>query len=184
MTADDLAPELLKHHRRFLTFLKGQTRDAALAEELLQAAYAKSVQKAGSLRDGESAVAWFFRLLRSAVIDHHRTVQREAKAVAARARGEAGTLEPDALHEAVCRCVGELLPSLSKDQALAIRRVDLDDASVPELALELGITANNAGVRLHRARLALRERVQRMCGACASHGCLDCSCQPAPRATR
>jgi RNA polymerase sigma-70 factor (ECF subfamily) len=173
MKGDELASQLLKNHRRFL---QSQTRDAALSEELLQAAYAKSLQKVGALRDGDSAVAWFFRLLRTAVIDHRRKVQREQRAVGANASGELGVLDPDTLHQAVCRCVGELVHSLSDDQAHAVQRVDLEDATVPQLAAELGITANNAGVRLHRARRALRERVQKMCGTCAEHGCLDCSC--------
>jgi hypothetical protein len=45
-----------------------------------------------------------------------------------------------------------------------------------EFAAEAGITANNAGVRVFRAREALRKRVVRSCGTCAEHGCLDCTC--------
>jgi RNA polymerase sigma-70 factor (ECF subfamily) len=180
MNAEELAPRLLQHHRRFLRFLQAQTRDAAVAEELLQAAYAKSVQKAGSIRDDESAVAWFYRLLRRAVADHQRKLGRESKAIAAERSGEPEALGPDALRQAVCQCVGDLVTSLTKDQAQAVRRVDLEDATVPQLASELGITANNAGVRLHRARRALRDRVQKMCGACAAHGCLDCTCTRSP----
>lgn len=49
-------------------------------------------------------------------------------------------------------------------------------------ALEKGlpdadVTANNASVRLHRARRALKEQLLRACGACAAHGCLECSCR-------
>ena len=41
---------------------------------------------------------------------------------------------------------------------------------------EAGLTANNAGVRVFRAREALRRQVARACGTCAEHGCLDCTC--------
>ena len=45
---------------------------------------------------------------------------------------------------------------------------------------EDGITPNLAMVRLHRARRALRLRLEESCRACAAHGCLDCSCRTAP----
>jgi hypothetical protein len=32
-------------------------------------------------------------------------------------------------------------------------------------------------VRLHRARATLRDKLRVVCGACARHGCLDCSCR-------
>ncbi|MGZ7100373.1 MAG: RNA polymerase sigma factor, partial [Candidatus Angelobacter sp.] len=41
------------------------------------------------------------------------------------------------------------------------------------------ITAENAAVRVHRARKALRRQVELPCGTCAEHGCLDCHCQRA-----
>lgn len=178
--SQDVTRALVRSHRRFLRFLEGKLWDRALAEDLLQATYAKSLLKAGELRDGESAVAWFYRLLRNAIADHHRQRGREARAVERAGRGELSTVEADELRAAVCRCVGELLPALKEEYATTLRRVDVEEASVPELAAELGITANNAGVRLHRARQALRKRVQGMCGACAAHGCLDCRCATAP----
>jgi hypothetical protein len=47
---------------------------------------------------------------------------------------------------------------------------------VTEYASETGMTANNAAVRAHRARQALRRRLAESCGVCAEHGCVDCSC--------
>ena len=43
-------------------------------------------------------------------------------------------------------------------------------------AEQKGLSAANAGVRVFRARDALRRRVMESCGTCAEHGCLDCSC--------
>jgi RNA polymerase sigma-70 factor (ECF subfamily) len=69
-----------------------------------------------------------------------------------------------------------LAETLKPAHAHLIRRVDVDGASVPEVASEEGITRNNAAVRLHRARAALRNKLKLVCGACARHGCLDCGC--------
>lgn len=49
-----------------------------------------------------------------------------------------------------------------------------------KVAKALGITTNNATVRLHRARRALKRELERSCGICATHGCLDCTCGESP----
>jgi len=48
--------------------------------------------------------------------------------------------------------------------------------SVKDYADEAGISSSNAGVRSSRAREALRKQVARSCGTCATHGCVDCTC--------
>jgi RNA polymerase sigma-70 factor (ECF subfamily) len=60
---------------------------------------------------------------------------------------------------------------------LLIRRVDLDEATIADVASEMGITPGNARVKLHRARRALRRQLELSCGSCAEHGCLDCTCR-------
>jgi RNA polymerase sigma-70 factor (ECF subfamily) len=47
---------------------------------------------------------------------------------------------------------------------------------VKDFAAAEGISATNAGVRVFRAREALRRQVVRSCGTCAEHGCIDCTC--------
>jgi RNA polymerase sigma-70 factor (ECF subfamily) len=84
---------------------------------------------------------------------------------------------PDAeLRDAVCKCVGRLASTLKPEYAEALRRVEVDGLSVTSFAEEAGITANNASVRLFRARQALKKQLEVSCGTCASHGCLDCTC--------
>lgn len=167
---------LVGNHRRFLSFLERRVGSQALAEELLQSAYVRTLEKGGDLQDGESAVAWFYRLLRNALVDHYRRNAAEGRALEREAR-EASEVGPDPeLMETVCACIHDLLPALKPEYAEVVRQVDLQGRSIPEVAQESGITANNAGVRLHRARQALKKQLERSCGTCASHGCLDCSC--------
>jgi len=49
---------------------------------------------------------------------------------------------------------------------------------VKDYADEAGISSSNAGVRIFRAREALKQ-VARSCGTCATHGCVDCTCASA-----
>jgi RNA polymerase sigma-70 factor (ECF subfamily) len=65
----DVVQRLVDNHRDFRAFLAGRVANPADAEEILQAAYAKGLEKADTIRDDEGVVAWFYRLLRNAVID-------------------------------------------------------------------------------------------------------------------
>jgi RNA polymerase sigma factor (sigma-70 family) len=168
---------LVDRHREFLAFLERRVGNRATAEEILQAAFVKTVEKGESIRDGESAVAWFYRLLRNAIIDRWRKAGAEERALDRYARELAAEDASDAdLERVICECIGRLLPTLRSSYEEVLRKVELEDESVGNAAATLGITANNAGVRLHRARQALRKQVERACGTCATHGCLDCSC--------
>lgn len=172
----EVVARLVANHREFLRFLESRVRDRALAEDILQAAFVKALERGGALREDESAVAWFYRLLRNSLVDHWRRTGRESKVIE-RGAGEADSAAEDPeLHGTVCRCFEGLLPTLKPGYADLLRRVDLQGAAVSAVAAELGITANNASVRLHRARRALGVSLEASCGTCATHGCLDCSC--------
>jgi RNA polymerase sigma-70 factor (ECF subfamily) len=169
---------LVENHRRFLRFLEKRVGSSAIAEEILQAAFVKGVEKAATIREGESSVAWFYRLLRNAVADHYRQRGAEERALE-RHSTEAVLAEPvdTALEGVICSCVGDVVGTLKPEYEEMLRRVDLLGSTVQGAAQDLGITANNAGVRLHRARLALRKQLERVCGTCTEHGCLDCTCR-------
>ncbi len=182
LTNDALLPmtggvveQLVSNHRQFLSFLEARVSSRAVAEELLQTAFVRAVEKSSTIEDSESALAWFYRLLRNAVIDHYRRGATEARAVEAQARETDDSFELE-LKDAVCACMTRLLPTLKPEYAEMIRRVDLEETPLSEVASSLSITSNNATVRLHRARQALKQSLERSCGTCASHGCLDCTC--------
>ena len=175
---------LVDGHRRFLAFLERRVGSREVAEDILQEAFVRGFERAGQLRDEEAAVAWFYRLLRNAIVDHWRRQASDR-----RARERAGVTEESAIpaepdDEAfaeICACLRPVVETLKPEYAEAIRSVDLERGSVSAFAEKEGITANNASVRLHRARLALRRGLERSCGTCAEHGCLDCSCgRPGP----
>jgi RNA polymerase sigma-70 factor (ECF subfamily) len=175
----DVVRVLVDNHVRFLGFLERRVGSREAAEDILQQAYVRGLERGGALREHESAVAWFYRLLRNAVVDHHRRRGAERRAierVAARVADDTAPPADDEFRNEVCRCVDELLATLRPEYAEALRRVDLEGGEVRDYAAAAGITANNASVRLHRARRAMGARIAESCGTCATHGCLDCSC--------
>ena len=173
----EVSDVLVENHRAFLAFLERRVGRRDVAEDVLQEAFARSLRAPPTPMTEESAVAWFYRVLRNAVIDHYRRGGAGQRALAALARELEAQVEPDLdTRNAVCRCVTSLAGTLKPEYAAALRRVEVDGLSVREYADEAGVTANNAGVRLFRAREALRKRVVSACGTCAEHGCLDCTC--------
>lgn len=176
--AKDVLPVLVENHRRFLGFLKGKVGSDATAEEILQSAFLKGIEASRTIREDESTVAWFYRVLRNAVIDHYRHKGAEERALAqfAAEMPEDVNDAPDDVTGSVCLCVGELLSTLRPEDGALIHDVDVEGKAVVNAAVDRNITPGNARVRLHRARQALRRRVEEACGTCATHGCLDCTC--------
>jgi RNA polymerase sigma factor (sigma-70 family) len=174
---------LVSNHRNFLRFIEQRVGSRAEAEDILQEAFVKGVERLGGLRDGESASAWFYRVLRNAVIDHYRRRGSANRALDAFAQELEQQVEPVLeIEQAVCACVRTLSQTLKPEYAQALQRIEVDGLSVNGYAAELGIQAGNAAVRVHRAREALRRRVMASCGSCAEHGCLNCTCQKSPGA--
>jgi RNA polymerase sigma factor (sigma-70 family) len=176
LAPDETVVRLLESRRIFLSFLERRVGSRAAAEDILQEAFVRGLRHADRLRSRESAVAWFYRLLRNAIADHYRRRRSEERALTKLAAEPADAPEPE-LQEAVCGCVRTLVDTLKPEYASALRRVDLEGASLATYAAEAGITPNNAGVRAHRARLALRRQVEKSCGTCATHGCYQCECR-------
>lgn len=174
----DPTATLVENHRRFLEFLSRRVARPQDAEEILQEAYVRSLSRGDSIREHEASTAWFYRLLRNALVDYYRRRGAEQRLLQA-ARHELGGIVPavdEELLDVVCNCIGSLLGTLKPSYADAIRQVDLGGRRVHDYAEAEGITPNNAAVRLHRAREALREKLVKTCGTCAVHGCSDCHC--------
>lgn len=167
---------LVEERAAFSMFLERRLGNRADAEEILQEAFARSLGRLEALRNPESAVAWFYRVLRNAVVDHHRRQKTASRGLLALSAELACTDELPEEAGKVCRCVGRLATTLKPEYAQALQRVEVEGVPVKNFAGEAGISSGNAAVRIFRARQALRRRVQAWCGECAAQGCRHCSC--------
>jgi RNA polymerase sigma factor (sigma-70 family) len=170
---------LVANHRRFLAFLERRVRSRDVAEDILQDAFVRSLHRAPEARNGEVVTAWFYRVLRNAVIDHFRRQGAEHRAHEALVAETPGATTPSdtELFEEICGCVRDLVRTLKPEYQSVIRRVDLDGVAVKAFAEEQGITATNAAVRRHRAHQALKRQLLATCGVCGVHGCERCECR-------
>jgi RNA polymerase sigma-70 factor (ECF subfamily) len=168
---------LLDNHRAFLAYLERRTGDRGLAEDILQDAFAKLVDRPGQAPADETIVRWLYRTLRNAAIDQFRRRATAARTADAFAREMKTRAEPEPeMASEICGCVSRLASTLKAEYADALQTIDVEGVPVKAYAEQRGLTSGNAGVRVFRAREALKRRVQESCGTCAEHGCRDCDC--------
>jgi RNA polymerase sigma factor (sigma-70 family) len=171
---------LLENHRAFLRYLERRVGDRALAEDILQDAFAKVVARPEQAPADEAIVPWFYRALRNAAVDQFRRRGAADRAYEAFAR-ELDTREtPSPEMEAeICACVSRLAATLKPEYAEALQAIEVAGTPVKAFAEQKGLSSGNAAVRVFRAREALKKRVAESCGTCAEHGCVNCTCKRA-----
>ncbi|HEY2472965.1 MAG TPA: sigma-70 family RNA polymerase sigma factor [Terracidiphilus sp.] len=175
-TTHETTSSLAEMHGRFLGFLRSRVSDPAAAEDMLQSAYLKAIEHGGELRDTESSVAWFYRILRNAIIDYYRQTAARTRAIEQSVAEWKEGYEPE-LKEETCACIREVVRDLKPEYRVAIEAVDLGGEPMEVFAAAQKMTANNAYVRLHRARKAVAKKLTEVCGTCATHRCIDCTCK-------
>ena len=169
---------LLENHRAFLRYLERRVGDRMLAEDILQDAFAKVVARPDQAPADEEVVPWFYRTLRNAAIDQFRRRGAADRAHEAFARELETHEEPTEEMEAeICACVSRLATTLKPEYADALQAIEVGGIPVKTFAEQKGLSATNAGVRVFRAREALKKRVTESCGTCAHHGCVNCTCR-------
>lgn len=167
---------LLDNHRAFLRYLERRVGDRALAEDILQDAFTRNIDKFEAVVE-EAVVPWFYRTLRNATIDQYRrrapAIGRSRPLPKSSRRMNRGAPQVEA---EICACVTRLAQTLKPEYAEVLQAGDVGGKTREMYAEEKGLSASNAGVRAFRARKALRKHVMQSYGTCAEHGYLNCTC--------
>jgi RNA polymerase sigma factor (sigma-70 family) len=175
----DRLEALVRAQEPLLRVLDRRLGNRADALDVMQAALLKAAERIETVRDDQRLLAWFRRIVLNTLADRHR--QRRAGERLRDRLGAIGTMEAgvetEELFWATCECLRATLPTLRPEYAGMIQRVDLDGVRLRQVAEDLGITASNAAVRLHRARRALARKLRDVCRACPLHWRLDCACR-------
>jgi len=179
-TDDSPAPldVLLENHRTFLRYLERRVGDRELAEDILQDAFVKMIERPDQGPADDGLVPWFYRTLKNAAIDRFRRREAAGRALEAFATElqTHAAPEPEIAAE-ICACIGRLASTLKPQYAEALQAIDVQGTPVKTFAAQRDLSVSNAGVRIFRARAALKRRLIESCGTCAEHGCRDCTCQ-------
>lgn len=147
------------------------------AEDAFQE-FCLNVIRASQAPDDDKVDAWLRRVLRNTLTDYYRRRASRQRAEAAyEAEAPEAVVQPDPDQpENPYRWVRELVPTLRPDYAEIIRRADFEEEPRERIAADLGLTRNNIGVRLHRARRALKEKIEERCPTCCDGSFRSCDC--------
>ena len=117
---------LLENHRAFLRYLERRVGDRALAEDILQDAFAKVVARPEQAPADESVIPWFYRTLRNAAIDQFRRRGAADRAYEAFARElETHEAPTDEMEGEICACVSRLAATLKPEYAEALEAIEV-----------------------------------------------------------
>lgn len=169
----DLVAETLRLHRaEFEAFVRARV-PAQEVDDVLQIAALRAIENAESLDDTNRVIAWIYRIHRNLIIDTYRKQTAERRHV----DDDAGVPEVVAtVADDPCHCSVIQARRLPSPYASILGLVDTDGLELSEAAVRLDITKNNAAVRLHRARKALRTAMLEHCGVTDPRACAGCRC--------
>src|SRR5439155_6216109 len=111
-----LLDALVENPRAFLQLLQRRVHDRAVAENILQDAFIKVMDRPDQAPADEGLVPWFYRTLRNAAIDRFRRRAAAGRAVEAFARELETHAAPEPEIEAeICACIGRLASTLKPE---------------------------------------------------------------------
>lgn len=177
---DAVIASLREGHREFLRFVSRRTNSLDDAEDIPQDFYLKAIRSARTIKDAGALRGWLAQMLRRTLTDYYRRAGvRKAALQRLSVETEQGqpVLIDDDAERAVCSCLYRILPTMPAEYSQLIWQVDLLGQPRSKVAKSLGISPNNLGVRLYRARRALRAALERFCTTCPTHGFLNCACE-------
>jgi RNA polymerase sigma-70 factor, ECF subfamily len=157
--ARDLQPAIVRYLERYVG-------DRAVAEDLWQETLLRIDRGLPSFAGRSSIKTWAFSIASRVAADYFRDPERQARIVDL---NEEELIDPDrAIDEAFVvsemnACVRQVIDSLPDDHRSALVLHDLEGMSAEETAAICGCSVATAKIRIHRARLRLRDALNQQC---------------------
>jgi RNA polymerase sigma-70 factor (ECF subfamily) len=146
------------------------------AEDIAQDVFDKINSGLGQFQGKSKLSTWIYRIATNTMIDRlrsaaykHATVNSASEDAAdPKAQDVWGNQKPPATDQVVIRkemseCVNEFIDNLPSDYKTVIVLIELEGLAIKEIAEILGISVNNAKIRLHRARAKLKAALNEGC---------------------
>ena len=161
---EQVAEELSGPLRRYLARYVG---DPALADDLLQETLIRITRNLAGFAGRASLKTWAFSIATRVAADHFRQPAHRVHIVDIDETPEVidGDLALDQrlVIDEMNACVREVIDGLPDDYRAALVLHELEGLTAPEIAEVSGCSLATAKIRIHRARLRLREALQGEC---------------------
>lgn len=160
---EDYRPKVLSYLRRFV--------EPAEAEDLAQEVFLKVHQNLPTFRLECRLSTWIFQIATHAALDRLKSPSHQIFSQKSYLLDRLDESEHHAtsghgnipLQEEMCRCIHGFIEDLPVDYSAIIFLSELKELRIAEIAQVLGITPGAAKIRLHRARHALKTRMEQGC---------------------
>lgn len=158
--AQELSPALLRYLQRYVG-------NPTVAEDLLQESLIRIARGLPAFEGKANVKTWAFTIATHVGADYFRAPERRQQMV--EVDEAAAVSDPDpAIDERIVinemnHCVRQVIESLPTDFRAALVLHDLEELSAEETARICGCSLATAKMRIHRARLRLREALDQQC---------------------
>lgn len=148
--------QLEQHRQRLYRIAYSWTHNPALADDLVQEALAKALQKHGQLRDAGAGGAWLYSILSNCLRDHYRR-QRATEDIDDLSLTDDVSPEQTSGQREIVDKVRAAIARLPLGQRQVVTLVDIEGFSYVEVANILAVPVGTVMSRLCRARAALKD---------------------------
>jgi len=161
---EDAAQELSGPLRRYLERLVG---NRATADDLLQETLLKIARGLPEFEGRSSVKTWAFTIATRVATDHFRRPQNRAQMVeideTALTHVRNAEIDHRLVIDEMSGCVREVIDSLPENYRTALVLHDLEGQTAAQVAEIAGCSLATAKIRIHRARLRLKEALNQEC---------------------
>lgn len=155
---------------RLKRFLHGKVSNSDDVDDLFQEIFLKTFQNLDTLQSSESLESWLYRIAHRTVVDYYRKKGRPLPAAEDLWQQE----QEDSLE--LLACLQPFIAELDDESRELIERLDLEGESQKAYAEAHNLPYSTLKSRLHKARLALRDKYYQCCEGRLKDDPLGSSC--------
>jgi RNA polymerase sigma-70 factor (ECF subfamily) len=165
-------------------FIARRVRSLPDVDDVVQDVFLRMQRGLPSLQDDDRFGPWVYRIARSAIADHRRSLARhplESSAALDETEGAPGSpSEEDGLEELVAMYVAPFVALLPSPYREALTLTELEGLTQREAAAMMGISLSGMKSRVQRGRRALRDAFEACCKIAVDARGRIVSCEPRP----
>jgi RNA polymerase sigma-70 factor (ECF subfamily) len=147
------------HNKELRRFILSKVKDRDLGNDILQDVFIKVHTSINALKDESHVKQWVYQITRNTINDHFRKSKITMDS--------SNTDLPEIIHEnnnaQFEKCLGSFVKDLPLKYKDAITKVELQNKSQSDLAVELMISYSALKSRVQRARELLRKKFKQCC---------------------
>lgn len=148
--------DILEEMPSMRRYARSLTRDESAADDVVQDALLKALEKRHAFRPNGSRRRWLLAIVHNIFISDRRREKAEARRDSRFAETLTDLLEPDQEHSVCLQEVAQAFATLSESHRAVLHLIAVEGQSYQEAAIILDIPVGTVMSRLSRARAALR----------------------------